>query len=80
VDKELHGRFMSLINDQKQLAAMLGPGYEDQMKQVRDVQFQLQRLEVKGTYFGMKFAGDLLQKLGFGDGGIPERTSSRPRT
>jgi len=69
-DKELHGRFMTLIDDQKQLSAMLGPQYEKQMMDVRDVWFQLQRLEVKGEYFGMKFAGDLLKKLGFGDGDI----------
>jgi len=71
--KELQGRFHTLIDDQKQLAAMLGTGYEDQMIQVRDVIFQLQRLEVKGEYFGMKFASDLLFKLGFGDGGIQQQ-------
>jgi hypothetical protein len=69
-DKELHARFKTLIDDQKQLSAMLGPQYEKQMMDVRDVWFQLQRLEVKGEYFGMKFAGDLLKKLGFGDGDI----------
>lgn len=68
--KELQDRFHILIEDQKQLAAMLGPNYEQQMQQVRDVSFQLDRLEVKGQYFGMKFASDLLRKLGFGDGGI----------
>lgn len=69
-DKELHARFMTLIDDQRQLSTMLGPQYEQQMMDVRDVWFQLQRLEVKGEYFGMKFAGDLLKKLGFGDGDI----------
>jgi hypothetical protein len=69
-DKELHGRFMTLIDDQKQLSAMLGPQYEQQMKDVRNIGFELQRLEVKGEYFGMKFAGDLLKKLGFGDGDL----------
>lgn len=68
--KELQDRFHILIDDQKTLAAMLGPGYEKQQEQVRDVIFQLQRLELKGQYFGMKFASDLLRKLGFGDGGI----------
>ncbi len=68
--KELQERFHILIDDQKQLAGMLGPGYEKQQQQVRDVLFQLQRLEVKGQYFGMKLASDLLEKLGFGDGGI----------
>jgi hypothetical protein len=69
-DKELHGRFETLIQDQKRLNLMLGPNYEKQMISIRDVEFQLQRLEVKGEYFGMKFASDLLKKLGFGDGGI----------
>ena len=68
--KELQNRFHTLIDDQKQLALMLGPNYEDQMRQIRDVTFQLQRLEVKAQYFGMKFASDLLEKLGFGKGGI----------
>jgi Transglycosylase SLT domain len=68
--KEVQDRFHTLIDDQKQLAKMVGPGYEKQMQQVRDVIFQLQRLELKGQYFGMKFASDLLTKLGFGDDGI----------
>lgn len=68
--KELQDRFHILIDDQKQLAAMAGPNFENQMQQVRDVTFQLQRLELKGQYFGMKFASDLLEKLGFGKGGI----------
>lgn len=67
---ELYHRFHQLMVDQQQLAAMVGPSYEKQMRDVRDVYFQLQRLEVKGQYFGMKFASDLLSKLGFGDGGI----------
>jgi hypothetical protein len=71
--KELQDRFHTLIDDQKQLALMLGPNYEDQMRQIRDVTFQLQRLEVKGQYFGMKFASDLLEKLGFGNGGIAKQ-------
>lgn len=69
-DKELHQRFVTLIQDQRELSHMLGPQYEKQMHDVRDVWFQLQRLEVKGEYFGMKFASDLLRKLGFGDGDI----------
>lgn len=73
--KELQDRFHALIDDQKQLALILGPSYELQMQQVRDVAFQLQRLEVKGQYFGMKFASDLLEKLGFGNGGIAAQLS-----
>ena len=69
-DKELHNRFMVLIQDQRELSRMLGPQYEKQMHDVRDVWFQLQRLEVKGEYFGMKFVSDLLSKMGFGDGDI----------
>ena len=68
--REIQDQFHGLIQDQKQLAAMLGPGYEESMKQIRAVIYQLQRLEVKGEYFGMKFAEDLLAKLGFGQGGI----------
>jgi hypothetical protein len=69
-DRELHQRFVTLIQDQRELSAMIGPQYEKQMEDVRDVWFQLQRLEVKGEYFGMKFASDLLKKLGFGDGDL----------
>lgn len=68
--KELQERFHILIDDQKKLAGIIGPNYEQQMRQVRDVIFQLQRLELKGEYFGMKFAADLLEKLGFGKGGL----------
>jgi hypothetical protein len=69
-DKELHARFEILIADQQKLSAMLGPQYEKQMRDVRDVQFQFQRLELKGEYFGMKFASDVLKKLGIGDGNL----------
>lgn len=68
--KQMQDQFHTLIDDQKQLAAMLGPDYEKQMADVRDVHFQLERLQVKGEYFGMKFASDLLRKLGFGEDGI----------
>ena len=68
--REIQDQFQGLIQDQKQLAMMLGPGYEESMKSIRAVIYQLQRLEVKGEYFGMKFAEDLLAKLGFGQGGI----------
>jgi hypothetical protein len=68
--KQMQQQFHTLIDDQKQLAAMIGPDYEKQMETVRDVHFQLARLELKGEYFGMKFATDLLHKLGFGDDGI----------
>jgi len=68
--REIQDQFHGLIQDQKKLAEMLGPGYEESMKQIRAVVYQLQRLEVKGEYFGMKFAEDLLAKLGFGQGGI----------
>ena len=34
--KELQNRFHTLIDDQKQLALMLGPNYEDQMRQIRE--------------------------------------------
>lgn len=68
--KELQDRYAVLGHDQIALAQMIGPSYERQMQQVRDVHFELSRLELKGEYFGMKFASDLLAKLGFGDGGI----------
>ena len=73
--REIQDQFQGLIQDQKQLALMLGPGYEESMKQIRGVIYQLQRLEVKGEYFGMKFAEDLLAKLGFGQGGIEMQLS-----
>jgi hypothetical protein len=67
---EMKEQFHGLIQDQKQLAAMVGPNYEDSMKQIRGVIYEFQRLELKAKWFGMKFAEDLLGKVGFGGGGI----------
>lgn len=70
---ELHERFTTLIQDQKQLQQMLGPQYEQQMRSIRDVRFELERLEVKGQYFGMMVVSNLLKQLGFGDGSLLEQ-------
>jgi hypothetical protein len=67
---EMKEQFKGLIEDQKQLAAMIGPGYEDDMKRIRGVIYEFQRLELKAKWFGMEFAHDLLGKVGFGGGGL----------
>ena len=67
---QMKSYFAELINDQVKINAMLGPDYEQKMQDIQDVHHQIDRLKLKGEYFGMKFASDLLEKLGFGQGGI----------
>jgi hypothetical protein len=68
--KQMQDQFGVLMNDSKQMDALLGKDYEQQMMEVRNVIFQFDRLELKAQRFGMMFASDLLKKLGFGDDGI----------
>jgi len=63
-------RFHDMYDHMAKLNTMLGPGYEDKMMQVRQVIDQMSMLESDAEYFGMKFAGDILSKLGFGEDGI----------
>ena len=67
---QMKSYFAELINDQVKLNGVLGPDFEQKMQDIQDVHHQIDRLKLKGEYFGMKFASDLLEKLGFGQGGI----------
>lgn len=69
-DPELHGRFTQLIHDQERLQQMLGPDYLQQMHMVRDMRFELTRMEVVAQYIGMKMLSDIFKGLGLGDGNV----------
>lgn len=68
-DKELHERAIVLSKDMDRYTGMLGKNFEQQMRGIRDIRFELSRLEVAGRFLGMKFTQDLFTKLGLGDVG-----------
>lgn len=68
-DPELHERYMQLRKDQKELSAGLGGDFKSQMREARDVEFELTRMKVEFQYFIMGFAKDLSKAL-FGDGDV----------
>ena len=49
-DKELRERAIQLDEDQKQMEAGLGGNFEDQMRNIRDLRFELTRLKVEAEY------------------------------
>ena len=64
-------RFHDMYDHMAKLGNLAGGGkYEDQMVQARRVVDQMSMLEASAQYFGMRFASDVLSKLGFGEGGI----------
>lgn len=69
-DPELHQRYVQLIRDQERLQTMLGPDYARQMRAVRDMRFELTRMQVVAEYLGMKLLSDIFKGLGLGDGNV----------
>lgn len=65
-DPEIHGRFLQLIEDQKQLQAGLGNGkdFESQMREIRDVRFEFTRLRVEAQYLGQALISKLFDSFG----------------
>lgn len=68
-DPELHGRFLQLQKDQKEMSRGLGGDFETTMRGIRDVEFELTRMKVEFQFFVMGVAKNLSQML-FGDGDI----------
>ncbi len=65
-DTELRGRTRQLIEDQKMMAAEIGPDFDANMRKVRDVRFEVTRLEVGVKYLGFAIVNDLMRALGPG--------------
>ena len=64
-------RFQMMYDHLQKLDSMLGGSkFEDQMVQVRQVRDQIAMLGLDAERFGMRFASDLLGKLGFGSGNL----------
>lgn len=65
-DPEIHGRFLQLIEDQKQLQAGLGNGrdLEAEMRTIRDVRFEVTRLRVELQYLGAALISKLFESFG----------------
>jgi hypothetical protein len=68
-DPELHRRAEIMSADIDRLAGALGPGFEDKMRGIRDLRFELSRLEIAAKFLGMQFASRLFDKLLPGEAG-----------
>lgn len=68
-DPELHERFLQLQKDQKQMSAGLGGDFEGQMRNIRDMEFELTRFKVEFQFFTMGVVKNISQMI-FGDGDV----------
>jgi hypothetical protein len=62
-DPELMQRSLALFRDIAEMTGELGPRFEQNMKGIRDIRFEFQRLGVGIEFLKMQFAGDLFEKL-----------------
>lgn len=62
-DPELHARFLQLIDHQKQLEKSLGSQFGNDMRKIRDLQFEFTKMKVSFDYFVMSFVMNLAEKL-----------------
>lgn len=65
---ELQERFHQLIEDQKTLQEGLGPEYQERMRQIRDLRFEITRAWVGVQYLGMALVNNLVKAFGLDDG------------
>jgi hypothetical protein len=65
-DPELRARTQQLVMDQRHMAAGMGPDFEQQMRKIRDVRFEFQRMEVELQYLGMSVVSNFMKSLGVG--------------
>jgi len=72
-DPELAARFNTLVKDQRILTEELGPGFENQMKKIRDVRFEWTRFGVELQYLTMHVVEDLAESFGTTADGILEK-------
>jgi hypothetical protein len=70
-DPELRHRFETLWKDQERMQASLnGESYEENMAKMRDMHFQLTRLEVAFKYLGMAVVNGLFKAFGTDFSGV----------
>ena len=69
-DKELHERAMEMGSDIDRMSKQLGGNFEGNMKGIRDITFQFDRLKVAVKFLGMEFTNSLFTKLGIKDSDI----------
>lgn len=62
-DPELNQRAGMMLDHISKLEKMLGPGFEGDMRGIRDIRAEISLLGVDMQYLGMKFASDLFRKM-----------------
>ncbi len=72
-DPELHSRFITLTEDQKDYTRSLGVNFEKNMRAVRDLRAEFSRLQVGLEYLGMAFASKLFEAFGTSIGEVQQK-------
>jgi hypothetical protein len=67
---ELRARYFQLIKDQSIMQRGLGTDYDAQMKNIRDIRFELTRLQVESKYLAMGIVEAIAKSFGLGEGGL----------
>ncbi len=62
-DRELHERAVQMSQDIDRMSKGLGPEFPQQMRNIRDMRFEFQRLGVGLEFLAMRFTFDLAKKL-----------------
>lgn len=62
-DPELHARAMQLFKDQEEIVKNMGVGFEYNMRSLRDLRFEFQRLGVILQYGSFELVSDVFEKL-----------------
>lgn len=75
-DDELNKRYLQLQKDQADMAHALGPDFEKNMKSIRDVDFELNRLKVEFKFFTFAATNDIFKALNLGSGTFLENLQS----
>jgi hypothetical protein len=66
-DPELHARANAMGAHIDKLTGMMGPGFEKDMRSIRDVRAEFGNLALDVQFLGMKFTSDLWQRIAPGD-------------
>lgn len=72
-DPELHGRLLQSIEDQKQLDKALGANFDQQMREVRDVRWELSRMGIELQRISWRVVSDLLNTFGTSFDGLLQK-------
>jgi len=72
-DPELHARAVQMAQDIDRWKESLGGDFEEKMRGLRDIRFEISRLSIAAKFLSMSFVSHLAERLGIGDLGAKLR-------